>query len=97
MNDPLIRSEISALLAKQRIDRVYKKERARKTTENDVDKGKTKFDKIENKQEIYESYKKIGKVSTVAKEYGLSTYIVNNSLDSAEFMTLLSKSRGYIL
>lgn len=83
MKSDVKRAEIAVLLAKTDYDRDYKRNLARmkKGNSEESDDGElkpkqTKFETLENKDEIYEYYQSCRKYSVTAKQFGISNFLV---------------------
>lgn len=83
MQDEVKRAEIAVLLAKTDYDRVYKRNLARekKGRSDESDDGEvknklTKYELLNNKEEIYEYYQTCRKYSVTAKHFGISDFLV---------------------
>lgn len=83
MQDEVKRAEIAVLLAKTDYDRVYKRNLARekkgRSDESDDGEGKnklTKYELLNNKEEIYDYYQTCRKYSVTAKHFGISDFLV---------------------
>jgi len=91
LKDPVVRADIAVLFAKRDHDRKFKKkwvEKQKDKSESGSGSGsgenspkRVKYEDIKNKEEIYESYVKIGKLHTVAQKFNIGPYHVKKIIE----------------